>query len=137
MKPLYLVLAGIFCFQYAATSQTYYTLTSGNWNNTTNVWSLNGTTPCGCFPGNTLVSDTLYVSHPLNLTAHINASATSKIQVGNVLKKKQLQVLILQKDNHMLMMLYIHFTEGRQMALAEELILKLKMVSKIIKKNLI
>jgi hypothetical protein len=83
MKPLYLVLAGIFCFQYAATSQTYYTLTSGNWNNTTNVWSLNGTTPCGCFPGNTLVSDTLYVSHPLNLTAHINASATSKIQVGN------------------------------------------------------
>jgi hypothetical protein len=43
---------------------------------------LNGTTPCGCFPGNTLVSDTLFVSHPVNLTAHINASTTSKIQVG-------------------------------------------------------
>jgi hypothetical protein len=83
MKPLYLLIAWTFCFQDGAFSQTYSTLTSGNWNNTTNVWSLNGSTPCGCFPGNNLVGDTLVVSHPLNLTAHVNASATSKIQVGS------------------------------------------------------
>ena len=32
-------------------SQTYTSINDGAWNNTTNVWSLDGVTPCGCQPG--------------------------------------------------------------------------------------
>lgn len=63
--------------------QKYYTLTNGNWNNTTNVWSLNGVTPCGCFPGNSLVTDTLIINNAINLTAHITASTNSIIQLNS------------------------------------------------------
>jgi hypothetical protein len=82
MKTLLLNLC-IFSFTtFFSFSQKYYTLASGNWNNTTNVWSLNGVTPCGCFPGNNLLTDSVYINHPVSLTATINASTLSKIQIN-------------------------------------------------------
>jgi hypothetical protein len=66
---------------FSSVSQTFTTLTSGNWNNTTNVWSTNGVTPCGCFPGNNLNADTLKIGHALTLTAHLSATTLSSIQV--------------------------------------------------------
>lgn len=69
---------GICFFSYG---QKYYTLNSGNWNNTTNVWSLNGITPCGCYPGNSLITDSIFVNHPINLTGNLSASSLSKIQI--------------------------------------------------------
>ncbi|XOV67374.1 MAG: T9SS type A sorting domain-containing protein [Fluviicola sp.] len=44
---------------------TYTTLASGDWQNTTNVWSLDGITPCGCSPGNNPNGDTVIVNHSL------------------------------------------------------------------------
>jgi hypothetical protein len=63
--------------------QKYFTLQAGAWNNVTNVWSLNGTTPCGCFPGNSLTNDTVIVNHPIDLTANLDANSLSQISVKN------------------------------------------------------
>jgi len=46
-------------------SQTYTSINDGAWNNTTNVWSLDGVTPCGCQPGHV---DALIVIVQNNLT---------------------------------------------------------------------
>jgi hypothetical protein len=63
-------------------AKKYYTLTNGNWNNTTNVWSLNNSTPCGCFPGYTINLDTVTVNHPVSLTGTVNSSALGRIRVN-------------------------------------------------------
>jgi hypothetical protein len=60
----------------------FRTIGNGNWNNTTTVWSTNGITPCGCAPGFTLSSDTITINHPVNLTAHLTATASSKLQIN-------------------------------------------------------
>ena len=72
-----------FLISFVSYGQTYKTLASGNWNNVTNVWSTNGVTPCGCFPGNNITSDTVIVNHPLTLNASINANSLSKIQINS------------------------------------------------------
>lgn len=82
MRLLLLEAVFILLCSFISLGQKYYTLASGNWNNTTNVWSLNGVTPCGCFPGNNLVTDSLFINHPINLTANINASTLSKILIN-------------------------------------------------------
>lgn len=66
-----------------AQAKKYYTLTNGNWNNTSNVWSLNNTTPCGCFPGYNIAIDTLYINHPVSLTGTVNSSANGRINVNS------------------------------------------------------
>lgn len=83
MKTSYLVLFFFVIICFISYGQKYYTLNSGNWNNITNVWSLNGITPCGCYPGNSLVTDSIFVSHPVNLTGNISASSLTKIQVNS------------------------------------------------------
>lgn len=82
MKTSYIALALFVSICFLSYSQKYYTLTNGNWNNTTNVWSLNGVTPCGCYPGNSLVTDSIFVSHPITMTANISASSLSKVQIN-------------------------------------------------------
>lgn len=76
-----LLLFILLCFN--SHGQKYFTLTNGDWNNTANVWSLNGVTPCACFPGNSLITDTLVIDHKINLTAHISASSNSIIQINS------------------------------------------------------
>lgn len=83
MRTLILNILFILLISFISYGQKYYTLTSGNYNNTTNVWSLNGVTPCGCFPSYNLISDTLIVNHPVNLTGNITANTQSKIQVNS------------------------------------------------------
>jgi len=82
MRPYYTNLLFILSFSTLSFGQKYYSLNSGNWNNTTNVWSLNGITPCGCYPGNNLITDSIFVSHPINLTSNLSASSLSKIQIN-------------------------------------------------------
>lgn len=60
----------------------YRTLINGNWNNTTNVWSTNGSSPCGCAPSSNVISDTITINHPVNLTSHLTAAASSKLQIN-------------------------------------------------------
>lgn len=60
----------------------YRTLVNGNWNNTTNVWSTNGSSPCGCAPASNLISDTITINHPVNLTSHLSAAAASRLEIN-------------------------------------------------------
>jgi hypothetical protein len=83
MKPFILNALFFFLISFVSYGQTYNTLASGNWNNVTSVWSTNGVTPCGCFPGNIMNSDTIIVNHPLTLNASLNANSLSKIQVNS------------------------------------------------------
>lgn len=61
--------------------QKYFTLQAGTWNDVTSVWSLNGVTPCGCYPGNSLTNDTIIVNHQIDLTSSLDANSLSHISV--------------------------------------------------------
>ena len=82
MKHLFILLFGLFISPFVQ-AKKYYTLNNGNWNNTTNVWSLNNSTPCGCFPGYTISTDTLTINHPVALTGNVNSSASGRIRVNS------------------------------------------------------
>ena len=83
MQKILLELILILFCSFVSLGQKYYTLNSGNFNNTADVWSLDGVTPCGCFPGNNLIADSLIIDHTINLTANLTAASLSKIQIHN------------------------------------------------------
>lgn len=73
----------IFLFVYsAAKANTYISINSGLWTNTTNVWSTDGITPCGCFPGDTLSGDTVTVNHNLSVPNNLIIKALSFLTVN-------------------------------------------------------
>lgn len=82
MKNIFFSLLAFLSICFISHGQKYYTLNSGNWNNTTTVWSLDGITPCSCFPGNSLLTDTIFVNNPINLTSNVSASSLSKIEIN-------------------------------------------------------
>ncbi len=57
---------------------TYTTLTNGNWSNTTNVWSTNGVTPCGCNPGVNVSNQTINILHNITLDANLRFGANTQ-----------------------------------------------------------
>lgn len=79
MRTLNLTLLFFVAVCFISFGQKYYTINSGNWNNTTNVWSLNGVTPCGCNPGNSLSADSIIIGHSINMGANINVDNSSNI----------------------------------------------------------
>ena len=81
MKTFLFLMFGL-TFSSFTFAKKYYTLTSGNWNNTSSVWPLNNATPCGCFPGYTINLDTLTINHPLNLTGTVNSSSAGRIRIN-------------------------------------------------------
>lgn len=62
-------------------SQTYTTLTDGNWSNVTNVWSLDGVTPCGCMPPNPTAGVDIYIDHNLNLGMDLDITGGSHVDL--------------------------------------------------------
>lgn len=67
----------------SASSQTVYsTLADGNWNNGSNVWSVNGSTPCNCAPGMGVNTFEVVVNHDIVLTGNIAISAGKKVTVS-------------------------------------------------------
>lgn len=81
MKNITLLLIILFIGSFAH-SKKFYTLNAGNWNNTA-IWSLNNSTPCGCFPGYNVTTDTITVNHAMNLTGTVNASSSGRINVNS------------------------------------------------------
>ena len=81
MKPKIYLLLFVF-IPFISSAVHYRTLINGNWNNLTTVWSTNGISPCGCAPSVNLLSDTVTLNHPINLTAHLSANAFSKLQIN-------------------------------------------------------
>ncbi|MDX2362745.1 MAG: T9SS type A sorting domain-containing protein [Crocinitomicaceae bacterium] len=62
---------------------TYTSLTSGSWSNTTNVWSLDGITPCGCTPGPSSAGNDININHALTVPYDIDFHATSTINISS------------------------------------------------------
>jgi len=81
MKPITCFLA-LLLLPYLSHAVHYRTILNGNWNNTTNVWSTNGTSPCGCAPASNVNSDTITINHPINLTSHLSAAAASRLEIN-------------------------------------------------------
>lgn len=65
-----------------SSAATYTSLTSGSWNNTTNVWSLDGITPCGCNPGTTISGDVIVINHPITLVAGLILNGGASLSVN-------------------------------------------------------
>lgn len=61
---------------------TYTSINAGTWNNTTNVWSLDGVTPCGCTPGSISGGNDIVVNHLITLSYNLSFSAGSTILVN-------------------------------------------------------
>jgi hypothetical protein len=62
---------------------TYTSLANGNWNNSSTVWSTNGSSPCGCTPGYILVNDTVIINHDINLGNNLEADFNSHVLINS------------------------------------------------------
>lgn len=67
-------------YSQAGPGTTYTAINTGTYANTTNVWSTNGTTACGCTPGATLGNKDDIV---INAGVTVTATATTNIVSGN------------------------------------------------------
>jgi hypothetical protein len=76
-----LILTGLTAFQ--TNAALYSTLTSGTWDNTTNVWSLDGSTPCGCTPGPSTSGDDIRIIHDIVMSYNISIDGGSSFTLSN------------------------------------------------------
>ncbi|MCR9173138.1 MAG: T9SS type A sorting domain-containing protein [bacterium] len=60
---------------------TYTTLAAGDWSNTTNVWSLDGVTPCGCAPSTITNSDQIIINHDITSNTNITLDNGSSLLI--------------------------------------------------------
>lgn len=83
MKRFILFSLQIFLLNIAVQAQKYTSLKSGNWDNTTDVWSTNGETPCGCNPGSVLNGDTIIVNHEVRPMANLSLAGSTNLRVNS------------------------------------------------------
>lgn len=85
-KRLYSIFIGIFFILInigqSLYSQTYTSIATGNWTNTTNVWSLDGITPCGCAPPNPTAGVDIEVFHDMNLGVDLDITGGSNVSIN-------------------------------------------------------
>lgn len=81
MKTSKLQLLFFILISFTSYSMKFTSLKSGNYNNKNDVWSKNGVTPCGCFPGNSVISDTIIIKHPITLISNLSLSTLSNLQI--------------------------------------------------------
>jgi hypothetical protein len=80
-KPLVFMLAFVLVSG-TLKAATYTTLVNGDWNNTSNVWSLDGVTACGCEPGSSTNGNTIVVNHAIAMTSNLDVSGGSILTVS-------------------------------------------------------
>lgn len=76
---------------------TYTSINDGNYNDITNVWSTNGSTPCNCSPNAIINNDTVIIQNSINTTSHItlnNNNALLKILPGGILNNINFKLII-------------------------------------------
>lgn len=71
-----------FTYQGNLYAATYTSLTSGLWNDATNVWSLDGVTPCGCSPSTTTAGNNIVINHTITTTANLIVNGGSSFRVN-------------------------------------------------------
>ena len=81
-KKLILGFIAIFSFSNLSFGVTYTTLTNGAWNNTTNVWSLDGLTPCGCTPGATSAGNDIIINHNITTSYNLIFNGGSTVRIN-------------------------------------------------------
>ncbi len=66
-------------FSFFASAATYTTLKNGNWSNTTDVWSIDGVSPCGCSPGASVNDQTIKILHNITFTVNMRFGANTQV----------------------------------------------------------
>lgn len=81
MKVNITLIAIIFIYSTAFLSnlsaQTFTTINDGDWTNSTNVWSTDGLTPCGCSPSPDINGFDVVIRHDINMNVDINFKSSS------------------------------------------------------------
>lgn len=60
---------------------TYTSISDGNWDNTTDVWSTDGETACECTPGGMTNGDRIIINHNITLTYNVTINGGSKVVI--------------------------------------------------------
>ena len=97
MKKIFLAfLLGILIHQ-SAFSAVYTTINNGNWNNTTNVWSLDGVSSCNCSPNPFISADTIVIQNNITITNDltINNNGLIRILTGGILANTSFKLLVI------------------------------------------
>ncbi len=82
--------------------QTYTTLTGGDWDNTTDVWSTDGITPCLCEPGDELDGFNVDILHTTNLNTDIEIKAGGVMTVSAGAEVANVEYKIEVKDGSLI-----------------------------------
>lgn len=67
----------------ALNAATYTTLNNGAWDDVTNVWSLDGVTPCGCTPGANTLGNDVIVNHNLTVPYNLYFNSSNVVIAAN------------------------------------------------------
>jgi hypothetical protein len=97
MKKIFLAfLLGILIHENAF-SAVYTTINNGNWNNTTNVWSLDGVSSCNCSPNPSISADTIVIQNNITITNDltINNNGLIRILTGGTLANASFKLIVL------------------------------------------
>lgn len=79
---LSLFILSVFIYHGNLIAATYTTLNSGLWNDVTNVWSLDGVTPCGCSPATTTAGNHIVINHNITTTSNLIINGASTFTVN-------------------------------------------------------
>ena len=83
LKTLSISLILLVLIVFQTNAALYSTLTNGTWNNTTNVWSLDGFTPCGCNPGPVTSGNDIRINHDVIMSYNITIDGGSSFTLNN------------------------------------------------------
>jgi hypothetical protein len=71
MKQLISSLIGLLVSTSFSFAITFTTINDGDWNDNTNVWSINGISPCNCSPGANVSADTIIIQNNLSFSSNL------------------------------------------------------------------
>lgn len=83
MKQLILSLSGILLSSSFSFGITFTTINDGDWSNTSNVWSTNGTTACNCYPGVNTSADSIIIQNNLSFSENLTFEGGVFVYIKN------------------------------------------------------
>lgn len=94
LTSLILPCATLILVSMASFSQTYTTLKAGAWNNMTDIWSLDGSTPCLCSPGANSQGVDIIVNHDISVNQILDFMLGSTVQINNAVLSSSKKISI-------------------------------------------
>jgi len=71
----------LLCMQFVAQAVTYYTISNGDWNNTS-VWSTDGITACWCAPSDDIDGFDAVIRHTIDMTSDITIKSGYSLTIN-------------------------------------------------------